>query len=156
MQDGVNDLEGVPQLVLRLAEDQRQATLDEATQIRSLFAQRGLPSHVTERVRLKHEEHVDERGEWPSDTTPDDYLESLRLTVTDARSAIYATFEVELDEWAIYFVGRVRREWRGRRSGQRIVVLFRREPQRWITGFQARDGDSYVESQGGYWMFYPR
>ena len=63
MQDGVNDLEGVPQLVLRLAEDQRQATLDEATQIRSLFAQRGLPSHVTERVRLKHEEHVDERGD---------------------------------------------------------------------------------------------
>ena len=34
--------------------------------------------------------------------------------------------------------------------------LFRREPQRWITGFQARDGDGYVERQGGYWMFQPR
>ena len=156
MPDGVDDLEGVAQLVLRLAENQRQATPEEATQIRTLFAQRGLPQNVTERVRQKHEEHVEERDEWPSDTTPDDYLESLRLTVTDAGSAIYATFEIELDEWVVYFVGRVRRAWRGRRSGQRIVVLFRREPQRWITGFQARDGDSYVATQGGYWMFQPR
>jgi hypothetical protein len=149
-------VDDVAHLVLRLAEDQHEATPAEATQIRELFARRGLPQVVTERVRQKYEEHVEKRAEWPGDTTPEEYLESLRATVTDARTAIYATFEVELDEWVVYFVGRMRREWRGRRAGERIVVLFRREPQRWITGFQARDGDGYVAEQGGYWMFRPR
>jgi len=151
----VDEVEDVARLVRQLAEDQRTATPSEAVQIRELFAQRGLPRAVTDRVRQKYEQHVEERSEWPSDTTPEEYLESLRSTVADARAAIYATFEVELDEWVVYFVGRVRRGWRGPRAGQRIVVLFRREPQRWITGFQARDGDAYVKSQGGYWVYRP-
>jgi hypothetical protein len=152
----VEAVEDVAHLVLRLAEEQREATPDEAARIRALFARRGLPDVVTERVRQKYEEHVEERAEWPSDTTPEEYLESLRATVSDARSSIYVTFEIELDEWVVSFVGRIRRGWRGPRAGQRIVVLFRREPQRWITGFQARDGDGYVASQGGHWMFQPR
>jgi hypothetical protein len=131
------------------------ATPAQARRIRQLFAERGLPPTATGRVLQKHRQHVEERGEWPGDTTPDEYLESLRSTVLDARSAIYAAFEVELDDWVVYFVGSVRREWRGPRAGRRVVVLFRRDPQRWITGFQARDGDSYVESQGGGWVFRP-
>ena len=149
-------MEDVAHLVSRLAEEQREATPDDAARIRALFARRGLPDVVTERVRQKYEEHVEDRQEWPNGTTPEEYLESLRATVTDARSSIYVTFEIELDEWVVYFVGRIRRGWRGPRAGQRIVVLFRREPQRWITGFQPRDGDGYVASQGGYWMFQPR
>lgn len=149
-------MEDVAHLALRLTEEQREATPDEAARIRALFARHGLPDVVTEHVRQKYEEHVEDRQEWPSDTTPEEYLESLRATVTDARSSIYVTFEIELDEWVVYFVGRVRRGWRGPRAGQRIVVLFRREPQRWITGFQARDGDGYVAIQGGYWMLQRR
>ena len=152
----MDDVDDVAGLVRKLAEDQRQATPREAVQIHQLFTQRGLPQTVTRRVLQKHGHHVDERGEWPSDTTPDEYLESLRSMVADVRTAIYATFAIELDEWVIYFVGRVRRAWRGPRAGQRVVVLFTREPQRWITGFQARDGDAYVESQGGYWVYQPR
>ena len=143
-------------LIQRLAEGRRSATEREAVQIRALFAERCLPFDVTPRVRLKYEQHVHEGAEWPSDTTPEEYLESLRSTVKDQRSGMYATFEIELDDWTVYFVGRVRRPWRGVRAGQRIVVLFRREPQRWITGFQARDGDAYVENQEGSWLFRPR
>jgi hypothetical protein len=150
------DAEEVADLVRQLAEEQRRATLLEVAQIRAVYAERGLPQSVTQRVQQKYEQHVERRAEWPSDTSPEEYLESLRSTVTDARTAIYTTFEIELDEWVVYFVGRVRREWCGTRSGARIVVLFRRKPQRWITGFQARDGDDYVANQGGYWMFHPR
>ncbi len=148
--------ESVADLVQRLAEAQQLATVAEAEQIRAMFAGRGLPQSVTARVLQKHELHVEDYGEWPGDTTPEEYLESLRLSVTDPRSGIYTTFETELDEWVVYFVGRVRREWRGPRAGQRIVVLFRREPQRWISGFHARDGDGYVENQNGCWIFRPR
>ena len=152
----MDNADDVADLVRVLAEDRREATSREAKHIRELFAELALPRSVTRRVHQKFEQHVEQRGEWPSDTTPEEYLESLRSTVTDARASIYATFEAELDEWVVYFVGRVRRVWRGPRAGQRIVVLFRREPQRWITGFQARDGDAYVASQGGYWMLLPR
>jgi hypothetical protein len=151
-----DDLADVPLLVQQLAETQRTASAQQAARIRELYARRGLPEAVTPRVQQKHDQHVDQRGEWPSGTTPEEYLESLRTTVTDARSGIYATFEPELDDWVVYFVGRVRRAWRGPRAGERVVVLFRREPQRWITGFQARDGDAYVDSQGGSWVFLPR
>jgi hypothetical protein len=151
-----DDLADVPLLVQQLAEGQRTASTQQATRIRELYARRGLPETVTTRVQQKYDQHVEQRGEWPSDTTPEEYLESLRSTVTDDRSAIYTTFEPELDDWVVYFVGRVRRAWRGPRAGERVVVLFRREPQRWITGFQARNGDAYVDSQGGSWVFLPR
>jgi hypothetical protein len=151
-----SDLVDVSGLVRQLAEDGRTASIAEAALIRLLFAQRGLPASVTARVQQKYEQHVEQRGEWPDDTTPEEYLESLHSTVTDARAGIYTVFEPELDDWVVYFVGRVRRTWRGPRAGERVVVLFRREPQRWITGFQARDGDAYVDSQGGSWVFLPR
>jgi hypothetical protein len=151
-----DDSADVPLLVQQLAEERRTASAQQAMRIRELFARRGLPEAVSGRVQQKYDQHVEQRGEWPGDTTPEEYLESLRSTVTDRRSGIYATFEQELDDWVVYFVGRVRRAWRGPRAGGRVVVLFRREPQRWITGFQAREGDAYVDSQGGSWVFLPR
>lgn len=149
------DPEGVAELIRQFAEHGQSMSPLEAQQVRALYVERGLPAVVTAKVLQKYEHHVIDRYEWPSDTTPDEYLESLHSTVTDQHSGIYALFEVALDEWVVYFVGRVRREWRGRRAGQRVVVLFRREPQRWITGFQARDGAGYVESQDGVWLFRP-
>jgi hypothetical protein len=151
-----DDFADVPLLVQQLAETQRTASPGQAARIRELFARQGLPEAVTHRVQQKYDQHVEQRSEWPDDTTPEEYLESLRATVTDVRSGIYATFEPELGDWVVYFVGPVRRAWRGPRAGERVVVLFRREPQRWITGFQPRDGDAYVDSQGGFWVFRPR
>jgi hypothetical protein len=151
-----DDLADVPPLVQQLAEEQRTASDQQATRIRELFVRRRLPEAVTGRAQQKYDQHVEQRSEWPSDTTPQEYLDCLRSTVTDARSGIYATFEPELNDWVVYFVGRVRRAWRGPRAGERVVVLFRREPQRWITGFQARDGDAYIDSQGDSWVYLPR
>lgn len=149
------DPQQIAALVQERAERGESATLVEAQQMRALYAEHALPASVTPKVLQKYEFHVVDRYEWPSDTTPDEYLESLRSIVTSERSGIYATFEIELDDWVVYFVGRVRREWRGQRPGLRVVVLFRREPPRWITGFQARDGDAYVEGQTGCWLFQP-
>lgn len=151
-----DDARDIQQLVHELGIHARRATDEEAAQIRALFARQALPTAVTPRVLQKHLQHVEERREWPSDTTPEEYLESLRATVMDPLSGIYLTFEIELDDWVVYFVGRVRREWRGLRAGQRIVVLFRREPSRWITGFQVRDGDAYIDSQQGCWVYETR
>ena len=40
-------------------------------------------------------------------------------------------------------------------TGGRVVVLFNGEQQFWITGFQADEGDAYVEQQGGRWLKRP-
>jgi hypothetical protein len=40
-------------------------------------------------------------------------------------------------------------------TGGRVVVLFNGEQQFWITGFQADEGDEYVEQQGGRWLKRP-
>jgi hypothetical protein len=146
----------VADLVAHLAETQGSASLGDAGRIRARYAERGLSGTVNARVIDKHRQHIEERSEWPSDTSVDDYLESLRATVADEDTSIYVTFEPDLGDWVVYFVGRIRRAWRGPRAGQRMVVLFRREPPRWITGFQARDGDGYVDSQGGHWIYRPR
>ena len=150
-----NERQAVAELVRTLADGDRMAAVDEAHRIRAVYATHGLPAEVTERVLQKYDQHVHEREEWPDDTQPDAYLASLRATVTDGHSSIYATFEPDLDDWVVYFVGQTRREWRGPRAGSRVVVLFRRSPQRWITGFQPRRGDNYVEQQRGRWIYRP-
>jgi hypothetical protein len=151
-----DDAPDAADLVRRLAEQQRSASVTEASSIRAHYAQRGLPVTVTGRVLDKYRQHVEERGEWPSGTSAAEYLESFRATLTDDRTSIYVTFEPDLDDWVVYFVGRIRRAWRGPRAGQCIVVLFRRHPSRWITGFQAREGERYVDSQGGDWIYRAR
>ena len=151
----LTDPEGIAERIRQLAERGEPATPFEVQQIRALFTERALPSAVTQKVLQKYEHHVVDRFEWPSDTTPEEYLESLHATVASEHTGIYAVFEMELDDWVLYFVGRVRRAWRGRRAGLQVLVLFKREPQRWITGFQARDGIDYVEDQVGTWLFRP-
>jgi hypothetical protein len=93
--------------------------------------------------------------QWPTDTLPEEYLESLRETVLDPTSAIYLTDATPVEEWAIYFSGRVRRVWRGQSGSDRLVVIFNGEHHRLVTGFQPRRGDSYVERQGGFWIYRP-
>ena len=105
--------QAVAELIGTLADGCNMATDDEADRIRAVYGNDGLPRMVNERVLQKYDRHVHEREEWPVDTIAEEYLASLRATVTDCRSSIYATFEPELDDWVVYFVGRVRREWRG-------------------------------------------
>ena len=52
-------------------------------------------------------------GSVAGSTTPEEYLESLRDAVLDGRSSIYLTDRIGAADWALYFVGAVRRAWRG-------------------------------------------
>jgi hypothetical protein len=145
----------ISDLVQRIGESGQLAAADELVRIRDYFGRRVLPSLPNRRVRMKHDQHVVTREEWPSDTTEVEYLESLRTIVTDWRSGVYLARDEIEGTWTLYFVGRVRRSWRGRMTGQRVVVLFNGEQQFWITGFQADEGDYYVDQQGGSWLKRP-
>jgi hypothetical protein len=149
-QDQVGDV------VMRLTTIRSQATPADVELLRRFFAVHVLPEQPTARVREKHAKHVEDQLQWPDDTSPDEYLESLRDTVLNPRSGIYlAVAEVEGTR-TIYFVGPVPYRSRGRYAGQRIVVLFNAERSFWITGFQAEAGDAYVNRQHGFWTHAPR
>jgi hypothetical protein len=153
--DEPNSPAEIRQLVRDLGEagGSRGATPEEIARLRDFFGRRVLRDHVDAYVQRKYDQHVVERLEWPADTTPDEYLESLRETVLDPRSIIYLTDKVGATDWAIYFVGPVRRAWRGPSSSNRIAVLFNAERHLLITGFQPLDGDMYIEQQGGFWVY---
>ena len=142
----------VGDVIRDLANDRRRATSNETARLRRYFARHVLPDWPNRRVLDKHAQHAEGDLQWPNDTSPEAYLESLRTTVEDPRSAVYLTQAEVEGTWTVYFVGRVRREWRGRYAGARVVVLFNAERHFWITGFQAEDGDAYVERQGGFWV----
>ena len=55
------------------------------------FGRRALPGQVDDYVLSKYQKHVERDFEWPDDTTPEEYLASLRETVVDWSSAIYLT-----------------------------------------------------------------
>jgi hypothetical protein len=155
----VDDDPGGPTEIRRLVRElgeaggSRTATSDEIAQLRSFFGRRVLRTHVDAYIVRKYDQHVVDRSEWPADTTPEEYLESLRETVLSERGGIYlAIYEGDAD-WSIYFVGAVRRTWRGRESGGRVFVAFNAERLFLITGFQPPEGDAYVEKQGGFWVY---
>jgi hypothetical protein len=131
----------------------RRATPDEIARLRDFFGRRVLRSTVDAYIQAKYDHHVGQREEWPEDTEPEDYLDSLRETVLDPRSSLYLTNHSGDSEWSIYFVGRVRRAWRGVSGGTRIFVAFNGEQHFLITGFQPPDGDSYVARQEGFWVY---
>jgi hypothetical protein len=131
----------------------RAATPDEIARLRDFSGRRVLRSAVDAYIQAKYDEHVGVRGEWPEDTQPEEYLESLRATVLDSRSSIYLTTHGGAREWSIYFVGRVRRVWRGPDGGPQIFVAFNAERHFLITGFQPPDGERYVARQEGFWVY---
>src|SRR5207248_96948 len=112
-----------------------------------------LRSFVDDYILAKYRKHVEDDAQWPADTSPSEYLESLRGTVLDPRSAMYLTDEDDGTEWSIYFVGRVRRAWRGPGGHDRLVVLFNGIRGFLVTGFQPDGGDTYVDGQGGFWVY---
>ena len=155
----MQDDPGSPTEIRRLVRDlgeaggSRTATPEEIARLRSFFGRRVLREHVDTYILRKYDQHVVDRLEWPSDTTPEEYLESLRETILDVRSSMYLTDRIGATDWAIYFIGPVRRDWRGPSSASRIAALFNAERHFLITGFQPPDGDTYVERQGGFWVY---
>jgi hypothetical protein len=153
--DDPEDPSEIRQLVreLGVAGGTRAVSPGEIARLRSFFGRRVLREHVDAYILRKYDQHVVDRLEWPTDTTPEEYLESLRETVLDPRSGIYLAIYDGDTDWSVYFVGAVRRVWRGRDSGSRLFVAFNAERHFLITGFQPPDGDAYVEQQGGFWVY---
>ena len=127
-------------------------TRQQVGQLRDFFGRRVLRAQVDDYILGKYRQHVEDDEQWPEDTTPEEYLDSLRQTVVDPRSAIYLTHDDPTGEWSIYFVGRVRRAWRGPDGSSTLIVVFNAEHHRFVTGFQPDDDDAYVELQGGFWL----
>ena len=147
----------IRRLVRRLGEagGHLRATHEEIAQLRSHFGERVLRAYPDEYIMGKYAQHVENDEHWPADTTPDEYLESLRQTVLDPGSAIYVTDAGSDGEWSIYFVGRVRRAWRGPGGSSRLAVIFNAKRHILVTGFQPSREDAYIERQGGFWLHRP-
>lgn len=133
----------------------RGARPDEVHRLRDFFARRVLRDEVDDYITAKYRTHVEEDRQWPDGTTADEYLSSLRDVVLDPRSGIYLADARSGLGWSLYFVGRVRRAWRGPAGSNRLVVIFNGERHSFITGFQPDDDDAYVERQGGFWLHRP-
>lgn len=130
-------------------------TLRQIEDLRDFFGRQVLRTYVDSYILAKFYDHVEEDRQWPEDTTPEEFLECLRSTVLDQRSAIYLTDARSLGEWSIYFVGRVRRAWKGPGGSGRIVIIFNADQPRFVTGFQPEDGDAYVYRQDGFRLWPP-
>ena len=128
------------------------ASEQQIRELRSFFGRRVLRTQVDGYILGKYAQHVEDDEQWPVDTTPEEFLDSLRQTVLDPRSAIYLTDADFSGEWSIYFVGRVRRAWRGPGGSSRVVVIFNAERHFLVTGFQPSRDDAYVTRQGGFWL----
>ena len=155
MQEERSDPDEIRRLVRELGEagGSRAVSPEEVVRLRDFFGRHVLRAEVDGYIQRKYDQHVVERQEWPTDTTPEEYLESLRETVLDVRSNIYLTDRIGATDWAIYFVGPVRRGWRGPGGSSRIAVLSNAERHFLITGFQPPDEETYVGRQGGFWVY---
>ena len=83
----MHDDSEIGDLIRRIGERGSVATPDELTNLRERFGLHVLPTFPTRRVRLKHDQHVATRREWPVDTTEEEYLDSLREVVTDGSAS---------------------------------------------------------------------
>jgi hypothetical protein len=75
------DAHAIRRLLHDLSDNNRLASRDEATRIRHHIGDLILPMTLTPRIIRKYQTHVEDNLEWPQDTTPDEYAESLRSTV---------------------------------------------------------------------------
>jgi hypothetical protein len=82
-----------------------RASHEQIQQLRDFFGRRVLRAQVDGYILGKYHQHVEDDEQWPEDTTPEEYLDSLRQTVLDPRTAIYLTDDDPTGEWSIYFVG---------------------------------------------------
>lgn len=158
--NGGGNHDAVASLVGELGDSARRPSTAELARLRSFFADRVLPSPtdlaastpVGRYLRRKYDEHVVDIEEWPAETSPVEYVESLRATVRSRAGGIRLYRQALLGEWMVLFLARTRRQWRGPNGGAHVVVLFNVERALWVTGFQTRDGAAYAQRQGGWWI----
>ena len=145
----------IRQLVQQLgvARGARAASAEEVARLRLFFGRRVLRAEPDAYVMRKYRAHVEHDEQWPLDTSPEEFLESLRETVLDHHSSLYLTDVGDDPDWTLYFVGAVRRPWRGPNGSSRIVVLFNGERHLFVTGFQPERGADYVDEKGGFWVW---
>jgi hypothetical protein len=159
----LTDLAALAELVRELGETGRQATPADLVRIRTVLADQALPaptdlitgSRAGAYLLTKFNDHVLDGDEWPTGTSPEEYLDSLRATVRGPVSGVRLYRHLTTGEWMLLFVGRTRRSWAGPDGGAHVVVLFHGERMFWITGYQVRDGMSYAQRQGGWWLRRP-
>lgn len=144
----------IRQLVRELgaARGSRAATTEEIARLRAFFGRRVLRNDVDAYIFGRYRQHVEVDEQWPPDTTAEEFLESLREAVLDARSSIYLSDETRDGSWSIYFSGRVPRASRGPDGSGRIVVIFNGEEHRFVTGFQPGNNNDYIEQRSGFWL----
>ena len=128
------------------------ATPRQILELREFFGRQVLSAHPDAYILTKYHKHVEDDEQWPPDTTPEEYLSSLRDTVLDPRTALYLADTGPYGTWTLYFVGSVRRVWRGPAASNCVVVIFNAEHFRFVTAFQPDDNEEYVESLGGFWL----
>ena len=100
--------------------------------------------------------HVVVQQEWPSGTTFQEYIGSLRSIIQDAESGLYLSRFMGV--WTLAFLGRSQR-WRGPGGADWILVEYRPDYGFWVTGFQPRDGLVHVTGSqhrtDGRWLQQP-
>lgn len=99
--------------------------------------------------------HVVKGHEWPTDTSYDEYVESLRRVISDPRGGIL--IESHLGYVRLSFVARSH-EYQGPEGGEWILVGYTVVYGSWATGFQPDMGLSYFASNasaGKRWLRRP-
>jgi len=108
---------------------------------------------ASERDYLKH---VIGLREWPSGTTLQRYVDSLRSTILDPSGGIFRS-SIE-SETLLTFVAPSGR-WRGPHGGDWIIVGYGLHYGHWTTGFQPRDGLARyaddTQKGSGRWLHQP-
>src|SRR4051812_34838675 len=113
---GNDDRAALARLMRELGESARQASRDELHVVRTQFASRVLPSpDVLETPRAagryvlrKYEKHVVRDLRWPIDTTPAEYLETLRRTILTPHGGVRLYPEPQSQQQMLLFVGPTR------------------------------------------------
>lgn len=85
--------------------------------------------------------HVVKRQEWPTNTTLNEYYQSLREVIEDENSGI-VVHKIG-SEWQIGFLNSSGK-WRGQEGRNIIFVDYRISVSHWVTGFQPKDIDELV------------
>jgi hypothetical protein len=160
-----NDMD-TRQLILELAETNREATDAEIRQLRDYVARAGFDPDARERVRGRgagvvwrgrslrgqdmlppaeahYVRHVLSEAEWPLGTTLDEYLESIRHVILDERSGVFlSNYQRRLQ---VGFIGRSY-NWKGPRGSDWILVEFRQELDHITTAFQIESLESIADN----------
>jgi hypothetical protein len=133
-------------LILESATGARSLSEDELRLVLSHVAQAGFdPIIYRRRSAAEHhyQKHVVRQQEWPSETTLDDYLRSVRKVILDARSGLFTSRYQRA-----YQLGVIRPSsaLRGPRGFDYVLVEYRLDLGRWVTAHQVARGLAEIQS----------